>query len=367
MPFQWNGRVLICAAALMAAMALSGCGGGGGGGVSNAGPRSPSAAQSRSNPAAPALAAVGEEFAFGADAEGGRIVRASVKLADKETIGVAASKTGTDPIEYSVEYPALDAGYSFSVSGSISTSRDSASGLYRAGLSQTVRNGAARVDLVLYTDYDEEADGNGDGTPGDDTDYMAAGLWVIQSAGSGIGRYPAAGLFVYGNKPYSGAHLRTLGTGTSRLGKVAYSGLAAGKRVSGTTVTDFTGAPVSLTANFDIAAIPASWPQFYRDIGAGMVEGTVDLPGSQQVKLGSALIYYQNLNRAAVDGGQMWSDAQMLDAQGEEIANFDGVWSAMFFGVDDSGGPNGVAGMFHLADDDENPTNAVLGVFLANR
>ena len=197
--------------------------------------------------------------------------------------------------------------------------------------------------IVFYTDYDIAADSDGDGTAGDDTDFMAIAIWdqgphaKDDSRGS---THSGAGAVATGRAPYTG-----LDSDHNSLTAVTYSGTAGGKRFSGGTVTDFT-TTVSLTANFSSTAT---------------ISGTVaDVAGGQQLKLQSASIDRAN------DGGPFTGNTQLLDSDGNQVTGFAGKWGGAFFGAQDStNGPPGTAGTFGVTGGD--PSDTVLGAFIAHR
>ena len=235
--------------------------------------------------------------------------------------------------------------------------------LSTAELSATSTDGQRVGHATVFTDYDVNANDTDDsveavpdnpGTPGidettpaipdgtgDDTDYMAAGVWVsgpFSEANSGYSAF--AGAFAMGKVPYTG-----LATGHDALTSVSYKGLAGGKRFSGGTATDFT-TTVSLTANFSATAT---------------ISGTVaDVGGGQKLKL---LAPATAFNRAT-DGGPYSGLTQLVGADGSDVSGFTGKWGGAFYGAtDDAKGPRGTAGTFSASGTGD----TILGAFIAHR
>ena len=199
------------------------------------------------------------------------------------------------------------------------------------------------ANIVLFTDYDLTADGNDDGTVGDDTDFMAIAVWDMGPHGKDDPRgslKTVAGAAATGRVPYTG-----LDSGHDSLTAVTYSGTAAGKRFSGGTVTDFT-TTVSLTANFSATAT---------------ISGTLgDVGGGQKLELQSA-----SIDRGS-DGGPFSGNTQLVGDDGNNIAGFTGKWGGAFFGATDAtNGPPGTAGTFGATGGD--PSDTVLGAFITHR
>ena len=203
--------------------------------------------------------------------------------------------------------------------------------------------------ITVYTDYDVTADGNNDGTTGDDTDYMAVAVWDM---GPHSEDHPwgttrtAAGALAMGTVPFASGDF---GSQTS----VSYNGTAGGKRYSGGEVTDFE-TTVSLTANFS---------------GTATISGTVaDVGGGQKLKLLSAT------PDKTKDGGPFSGNTELFDENDMKVSGYAGKWGGAFFGVttttDDSGTPvkdppAGTAGTFGVSGG--NPSDSILGVFIADR
>ena len=231
--------------------------------------------------------------------------------------------------------------------------------LSTAVVSAVSTDGNSFSQAIVLTDYDVNADDTDDSAPaveddpntpeneatpaipngtGDDTDYMAAGVWVsgpFSQAQSGDSAY--AGAFGMGKVPYTG-----LSSGHDALTSVSYKGLAAGKRFSGGTATDFT-TTVSLTANFSSTAT---------------ISGTVaDVGGGQSLALSSASI------ARATDGGPFSGNTQLKNGA-TNVAGFTGKWGGAFYGSTDTAkGPRGTAGTFGASA----TGGTILGGFIAHR
>ena len=223
--------------------------------------------------------------------------------------------------------------------------------LSTAELSATSKDGTRIAQATVFTDYDVNADDTDETdtaiygedvlsarATGDDTDYMAAGVWVsgpFSQANSDASAY--AGAFAMGKVPYTG-----LNSGHNSLTSASYKGLAGGKRFSGGTVTDFT-TTVSLTANFSSTAT---------------ISGTVaDVGGGQSLALSSASI------ARATDGGPFSGNTQLKNGA-TNVAGFTGKWGGAFYGATDtSNGPRGTAGTFGASGTGD----TILGAFIAHR
>ena len=226
-------------------------------------------------------------------------------------------------------------------------------------LSTTSTDGQTIAQATIFTDYDVTADDTDDSEPavednpntpeneakpaipngtGDDTDYMAAGVWLsgpFSQANSGSAAY--AGAFAMGKVPYTG-----LATGHNALTSVSYRGFAGGKRFSGGTVADFT-TTVSLIANFSSTAT---------------ISGTVaDVGGGQKLSLASASIARTS------DGGPFSGNTQVMDGA-NAVSGFTGKWGGAFYGNTAAAkGPRGTAGTFGASMTGD----TILGAFIAHR
>lgn len=210
---------------------------------------------------------------------------------------------------------------------------------------------------VFITDYDKTANDNDESAPndnpdtpidetvdhpGDDADYMAAGIWVAgPPSGDDPNNVTIAGAVAMGKVPYAG-----IGSVASTNTAVSYNGHAVGKRFAGGRITDFT-TTVSLTANFD----------------TDKISGTVaDVGGGQKLKLLEASV-------GTGSGGPFSGSTELLDKDGNKISGYAGTWGGAFFNDNDpdtpANVPPGTAGTFGVSGGD--PSESVLGAFIAKR
>ncbi|MDE0398995.1 MAG: hypothetical protein OXL96_14455 [Candidatus Poribacteria bacterium] len=201
-------------------------------------------------------------------------------------------------------------------------------------------NGQLWVDI--YTDYDVTADANNDGTVGDDTDYIAGGLWVYRDDDATSLDDYEYGAFADVSDPFEQANLGDL-TGTARYIGSA-TGVYADARDTGRNY--FFDADVELTANFDNDTISGRIDNFSGD--------DVTITGSPVLRLADAPI-------GGTDSGFFTGDTS-LRYEGED---YTGKWGGQFAGNGRNDGmPGSVGGTFGGATADG--YEGFLGVFGAH-
>ena len=194
-------------------------------------------------------------------------------------------------------------------------------------------------DYTLVDDPDTSGVDESKNPSGDDTDYMAAGVWTMGPwSGDDPDELTAVGAFAMGKVPYAG-----IGNVASTNTAVSYSGHAVGKRFANGGITDF-DSTVSLTANFN----------------TDKISGTVaDVGGGQKLKLSEASI-------GTGSGGPYSGDTELLDKDGNKVTGYAGKWGGAFFGAtDNANGPPGTAGTFGATGGD--PSDSILGAFIAKK